>query len=461
MIKKQNITYIKEPMREKPVELVVIGERDRGPPVLEPDCSGSIGERVMVVLDAAVEQVSKGSMTFSVRNLFYAVRELHDKLFPGCDFYKKYDSFAQDFLRAYNKKYTRISGLTRMARGKYASPQEDGRTYEWDIKPGMKFIPGCSNKLLIVEKAGLYEAMKENRFDIRLDVVLAYTQGFTTEAGRNMLIEAQEQGYDVCVLHDYDVAGLLIYDSLTKPTKRLDTYLEAEGLYDVGLNWEVITEIRKSRSMTPESVRLNKSHVTALGGMLDRGVISGEEYDLLRDGRIELNQLTPLELLEWLEKRLDDLGLWKTIPEQCDLDDSLNGHIDDRLKADVGSRASDLDWAILKAFGVEDVYSRLLELSEALRGKSKKEVVKLIDDLAFPDMTVKKLEEMLREDPVRYWTVAMKDEAEGMVNDLNEELDGSLDEPGDELLERIKEEEGVEEALAAVEEALREWESKD
>lgn len=458
MIKKQTITLRKEPMRDGTIEAVVIGERDR---VRRPDCSGSIGSRVVTVLEAAIEQVSSGEMAFTVRNLFYAVRELHSKIFPGCDFYKKYDSFAQDFLRGYEKVHGKISGLTRMGRGQYASPQEEGKTYEWNIEPGMRFVSGCANKVLIVEKEGLYAMMKANRFDIRLDTILAYTSGFTTEAGRDMLIKAQSWGLDVCVLHDYDVAGLQIYDTLTKPTKRLDTYLVGSQLYDLGLNWEVITEIRESRDMTPEPVHLNKAHVTSLGNMLDEGLISGSEYDLLRDGRIELNQLTPKELLEWLEERLDGLGLWKTIPEQCDLDDSLNGHIDDQLKEDAGSRASDLDWAILKAFGVEDVYSRLLELSTALRGKSKKEVLSLIENLDFPEMTVAKLEGMLREDPVRYWTAAMKTEAEGMVNDLNEELDGVLDEPGDALLRRIKGEEGVEEALAAAEEALLEWKTKD
>jgi len=457
MIKKQSITIRKEPMRDEPIKLVVIGERDREPPVRKPDCSGSIGSRVMVVLDEAIEQVSSGSMKFSVRNLFYAVRELHDKLFRGCKFYEKYDSFSQDFLRAYEKVHGKIPGLTRMGRGKYASPQESGRTFDWDIQPGMRFIPGCANKLLIVEKEGLYRMMVENRFDIRLDVVLAFTKGFTTEAGRNMLIRAQQLGLDVCVLHDYDVAGLLIFDSLTKPTKRLDTYLSSEGLYDVGLTWDVIKEIREYRSMTPESVKLNKSHVTALGNMLDRGLISGEEYSLLREGRIELNQLTPKELLEWLEKRLDDLGLWKTIPEEAQLTDALNAHIDGSLKDQVGDRADDLDWAILKAFGVKDIYKKLLHLSIALGNKSKDEVVNLIDALEFPSLTPREIEDELRKDPMRFWTVAMEAEAEGMIDNLNEELSGSLKEPGEAMLRRIKEEEDVKEALVEVEKALKGW----
>lgn len=457
MRKKQSITYIKEPMRDEPIKLVVIGEVDSGRPMRKPDCSGSIGSRVVTILAEAVEQVSAGSMKFAMRNLFYVVRELHGKKFPGCKFYKTYDGFTQDFLRGYEKVHGKIKGLTRMGRGKYASPQESGTTYEWDIKPGMSFIPGCSNKVLIVEKEGLYGMMKENKFDIRLDVVLAYTQGFTTEAGRNMLIRAQRMGLDVVVLHDYDVAGLLIFSTLTKPTKRLDTYLSSEGLYDLGLNWEVITEIRKSRDLTPEPVVLNKSHTTALGNMFDEGLISREEYELLREGRIELNQLTPLELLKWLEKRLDDLGLWKTIPEQITLDDALGRHIDDSLKSRVNERATDLEWAILEAFGVKNVYRKLLGLAIALGEKSKPEVRDLIDELEFPEMTVDELEKMLRDDPMRYWTAAMESEAEGMIDNLNEELDGDLEEPSEVMLGRIKGEEDVKDALAEVEAALEEW----
>ncbi len=456
MVEKQILTIKREPMREKPITLRVIGETRR---VRKPDCSGSIGSRVVTVLKAAIQQVSSGEMKFSVRNLFYAVRELHDKKFPGCRFYKTYDGFSQDFLRGYEKRHGKISGLTRMARGKYATPQEDGGTYEFDIKPGMRFVRGCSNKVLIVEKAGLYGMMMENRFDIRLDVVLAYTQGFTTEAGRNMLIDAQSRGLDVCVLHDYDVAGLLIYSTLLKPTKRLDTYLEREGVYDLGLNWEVITEIREDRDMTPESVVLNKSHTTALGNMLDEGLISGEEYDLLREGRIELNQLTPLELLEWLEKRLEALGLWKTIPEQDVLDERLEGHIDDALKSDVSSRAFDLDWSLLRVFGVDKIFKSLLDLNTALGDLSKDEVRDIINELYVPGLEVSEIEADLREDPMRFWVVAMEDRAGSMIAELNSELDTTLQEPGEGMMRRIREGESVKLALTEVEDALSAWSS--
>ncbi len=421
------------------------------------DCSGSIGSRVVRVLDAAIQQVSSGGMAFTVRNLFYGVRELHAKNFPGCKFYKTYDGFSQDFLRGYEKRHGKIPGLTRMGRGKYLYPEEQGNRREGDIKPGMYFNEGCANKVIIVEKEGLYTMMKANKFDVRLDTVLAFTSGFTTEAGRNMLIEAQSRGLDVCVLHDYDIAGLLIYSTLMKPTKRLDTYLRQRGLHDLGLNWEVITEIREIRDMTPEPVYLNKSHVTALGNMLDEGEITGEEYDLLREGRIELNQLTPLELLEWLEKRLESLDLWKTIPDQETLDDTLETHIDDRLKDGVSSRATDLEVTLLEKFGVKDIYLKLIDLGNALKNKSGGEVRSIINDLVFPKMTVEEIETMLRDDPMRYWTMAMEAKADGMIDELSEELDQELEEPGEAMMNRIKDVEDVRKALAEVEAALEAW----
>ncbi len=465
MIEKQTITYIKKPMAERMSIVVVGGQLPPGKPPSKPpeqptgpvDCSGSIGSRIVVVLAEAIEQVSSGDMSFTVRNLFYAVRELHSKRFPNCKFYKKYDSFSQDFLRSFEKRYGKIRGLTRMPRGKYVTPQEGGENYELDIKPGMRFIQGCANKVIMVEKEGLYTVMKENSFDVRLDVVLAYTSGFTTEAGRNMLIDAQRRGLNVCILRDYDVAGILIYETLTKPTKRLDTFLDGDKLYDLGLNWEVIQKIRETRTMTPESVKLNQSHTTALQNMLDDGTVSWEEYELLKDSRIELNQLTPLELLEWLEKRLDGLGLWKTIPEQVTLDDALGRHIDEQLKAKTEERSRKLKDTLLKGFKVYDVFDKLLELSIALGDRTGKEVTDIIDGLKFPELSVKDLEKLLRDDPMRFWTAAMESESEEMIDELNEDLDKTLKEPDKEMMTRVKEREKVTEALTAVETALEAW----
>ncbi len=418
------------------------------------DCSGSIGSRVVQILDQAITQVSAGDMEFSVRNLFYATREIHSKQWPNCKFYKTYDGFAQDFLRSYEKQHGKIPGLTRMARGKVASPNEWGGTSESDIKPGMYFQSGCSNKVLIVEKAGLYEVMKANKFDVRLDVTLAYTQGFTTEAGRDMLIVAQNRGLDIVVLHDYDIAGILIYETLTKPTKRLQTFLRREGLYDLGLNWEVIQEIRTRREMTPESVTLNKAHTTALSNLLDAGTISLEEYELLQTGRIELNQLTPLELLEWLERRLDDLGLWKTIPEQCDLDVTLQEYLEEKVDTKADRNADSLSSLMLEKLEMRDIFIKLGELSSALKRAAMTEVEKVIEELEYPTMKVEDLEKSLRDDPTRFWLRAMETDAADMVTDLKDEVDFS--EPSDDLVKILTDDEGVQEQFNAVMEMMEE-----
>jgi len=414
----------------------------------------TISSRILTVLDDAITQVSDGDMKFSVRNLFYAVMELYKKRFLGVKFYKNYDSFSQDFLRSYEKLHGKISGLTRERRGNYLFPNEDGSRKEGQVGPNVLLQSGCGNKIIIVEKAGLYENMKENKFDVRLDAVLMYTSGFTTEAGRDLLIQAEDRGLTVCVLHDYDVAGLLIYETLTKPTKRLNTWLSSRSTVDVGLNWEVIEKIREERDMTPEPTNINKSQLTALGNMLDEGVISGIEYDFLRDGRIELNQLTPRELLEWLEKRLDELGLWKTVPSQDELNTTFKGHLDDNLEDGVHDRGTDLRLSLMEGFGLTELYDGLVGLAATLSDRSRDDVRDLIGELDFPTMSAVDLEESLRENPMRYWTKAMEEDGDPMLGELENELDGAVAEPSDELKDRIKEDESVRDYLVDIKNAV-------
>ncbi len=73
---------------------------------------------------------------------------------------------------------------------------------------------------------------------------------------------------------------------------------------------------------------MGKEDLGKLKGILGRGEITEEDYEFLLRGRIELNALTPTELLEWLEKRLEELDLWKTVPEQEELDGCMKEQTD-------------------------------------------------------------------------------------------------------------------------------------
>ncbi|GAJ18597.1 unnamed protein product, partial [marine sediment metagenome] len=185
------------------------------------------------LIPRAVDAVSEdGTMKFTVRNLFYKVRKFFltenfvcptcgsqvsllefpdtfacsnghtvsgDELRPlveGLRFYL-YDSFAQDFLTGYQKASGKIEGLLNEERGKLAFPEFDRNYDEYEsFESGIdteaidRFEPGVGNKVIMVEKMGLFHMMRANDFDRRLDAILICTEGFSTEAARLIMVGA-------------------------------------------------------------------------------------------------------------------------------------------------------------------------------------------------------------------------------------------------------------------------------
>jgi len=390
----------------------------------------TIADRVREVLSQAVERVSNGgTMRFDIRSLFYAIRELYLKRWPGEKFYE-YNSFTQDFMRTYEKQHGKIRGMLRGPRGKYASPDEYGYRAEEDVKPEIYVRRGIGNKIIVVEKMGLFEQMVANNFDVRLDCILMTTQGFTSEAGREALLQVEEWGLPVCVLHDYDINGVLIKETLTRPTKRLDTEIDPDILVDVGLNYEIVRGLMDTRGLTPEPVTLSKQDESKLAGMVERGEISQDEYNFLYDGRVELNALTPRELLDWLEQRLEDLDLWKTVPDQDELDDKLTEYFRYRLAENLWSGVKD-------NVGYDVVYELLSKVEARIREK----VAEALKEEEMPETIDREdFKEKLRARMDLYWTRLADSIAAGMVRGLDttgraEKIAETMQEIADKLAE--------------------------
>ena len=397
----------------------------------------TIANRVKRILDEAVQRVSDGGkMKFDIRSLFYAVREIFLKRWPGEKFYL-YNSFTQDFMRSYERQNGKLEGMVRGPRGKYVAPDETGWRSEDDVKPGVWISRGIGNKILVVEKLGLYEQMKANEFDKRLDCIIMTTQGFTTEAGRDALNQVEEWKIPICVLHDYDVNGILIKQTLVRPTKRLDTAVNPEILVDVGLNLEVIKALREHRDLTPEPVDLGKQDLAKLEGLLNRGDITEDEYEFLRAGRVELNALTPLELLKWLEERLESLGLWKTVPTPDNLEGCLK-------RAFIEKLASEMAWTVKDLTGYDEVYDLLSKVEDHIRERIKDE----LEDEELPESwTVEEFKDKMRDNMTDYWTQVARGIAEHMTKKVDAE------DRAEEIASRLEE---LKEHLSKIEEILKE-----
>lgn len=397
----------------------------------------NIGVLVEQILPEAIERVSSGGkMKFSARNLFYAVREIFLKSFPEEQFYKDYDNFTQGFLRRYERKHGKIPGLVRERRGFYAYPTEQGKDYEYSVEPGLTLCRGIANKIIAIEKEGLYSVMKENRFDIRLEAIIITTQGFTTEAGRELLIQAEETGLPVCVLHDYDVNGVLIHKTLTRPTQRLDIHVSK--VVDLGLNWKIVKKLMDERGLIPEPVILKKEDLGKLEGMKERGEITYEEYEFLKKYRVELNALTPTELIEWLEQRLKELKLWKTVPTQEQLDEEFKVGYTDTLRDVRSALAYEFKNELAENLGLQQIHDSVLKVMSNMYLFMSQKIQDYLNNLNIEIPGVNEFKELMEKNMNVYWKKLCHEMAKNKAEKDTETIKDKIFEDKPKLIESAK-----------------------
>jgi len=448
-----------------------------------------IKDRVEPLIPRAVDAVSEGgTMKFTVRNLFYKVREFFltenfvcltcgnqvrllefpdtficseghtvdvDELRPlveGLRFYL-YDSFAQDFLTVYQKASGKIEGLLNEERGKLAFPEFD-RTYDVyesfehgiDTEAIDRFEPGVGNKVVMVEKLGLFHMMRANNFDRRLDAILISTEGFSTEAARLIMVGAAAQGLPICILHDYDINGLLIHDTLLEPTKRRDSFIEGIT-YDLGFTYAQLKTLMKR----PEPVELKVSDRGKLRGLLTNGKVSSEEYKFLFKYRIELNALTPLELLRWLETELEQRDLWKTIPTQEELRDEAERQMRGELSDYRGGLASEVTDSILEELGLDRVRELIDEIESYAQDRAMEEI-----DWPYVESKagIDELVERLRKRPENYWKHTARVMGLEESTPFKDEMDNLVNEKKEDWAQQIAQQEPVQDKLGEIREAL-------
>lgn len=419
---------------------------------------GTIAYNIYLILPQAIEEVSSGGQfKFSTRNLFYKVRELYLKKFPGQPFYKDYNTFTQDFLTAYEKRIGKINGLVREPRGSYITPTE---WYDSENKLTESISVGVGNAILVVEKEGIYEVMKENKFHKRLDKVIVNIKGFTTEAGRKALAEIAEKYPDkpIIVLHDYDVNGLWIKESLTHPTKRRDIYVNAE-IIDIGMNWEVIKEL--GLDVNAEPVKLSKQDQAKLDGLLQRGYITQEEYEFLKQYRVEINAMTPEQLLHWLEKRLEELGLWKTVPTEDELQREMKYTIEDERESIIHELVNEIKWDVEDRIGITEIERAIDDVKEKIKELAGETVKNLTGDIEIPTISLEEFIEKLRENMEYYWTRLAEKIAKQLVSEIKPEIESKVEEYKDTIVEEISERSEVWDLMRELEEKIKQINGDD
>ena len=169
------------------------------------------------------------------------------------------------------------------------------------IGPSLRF-----SHVLLIEKEGFQQIFEHVELDTRYDLAIMSSKGMNTTSARTLVEKLP--GVRFLVLHDFDKAGFSILGTLTRDTRRYQYHQHAD-VVDLGIRLEDVEaeDLPSEPVHYPGSSRRN----------LRTNGASPEEIEYLVGGRqrVELNALTSDHLIELIERKLDEHGVKKVIPD--------------------------------------------------------------------------------------------------------------------------------------------------
>jgi len=262
----------------------------------------TLKDAVFYVLPAAMAAASgDGAYPVSARTLFYQVRPRIQEI-TGAEL--RYAYFSQTLLTQYQDEEGSLTGLYYEPRGELHEPHTGVTTplISSYVPPDWTF-----NKVLYVEKTGLWPVLKEAKLAERYDMAIVTGNGYATEACRQLLAGMEENDTRLFVLHDADGDGYEIARTLREATERMPDH--SADVIDLGLTVEDAIE----RGLPPEALTRSKALSWELESQLNdielewfRGTLNGYRGDrpTYACKRVELNALTGPDLIAYIEQQL-------------------------------------------------------------------------------------------------------------------------------------------------------------
>jgi hypothetical protein len=172
--------------------------------------------------------------------------------------------------------------------------------------------------LFFLEKEGFDPLLKEVQLAERYDLAVMSTKGMSVTAARELAEElCATYNIPLLVLHDFDISGFTIFGTLRSSTRRF-TYKRQIQVIDLGLRLDDIEGLERENDVYVSS----PAKTTAT---LRRHGATEEEIDILVNGgqRVELNALASDELVALIERKLDESGITKVVPDHTTLADAF------------------------------------------------------------------------------------------------------------------------------------------
>jgi hypothetical protein len=168
---------------------------------------------------------------------------------------------------------------------------------------------GGFSGVLFCEKEGFNPLFKAVNLANRYDLMIISTKGVSVTAARRLIDEiCGDNDLPLFVLHDFDVAGFMIFGTLKRDTRRYQ-FSNAIEVIDLGLRLDDIEGLEREPAAATRTTKDTLRDQLAENGATDA------EIDILIDERVELNAMNSDDLIEMTERKLKDYSIVKIIPD--------------------------------------------------------------------------------------------------------------------------------------------------
>jgi hypothetical protein len=152
------------------------------------------------------------------------------------------------------------------------------------------------DKVLYIEKTGFNEIFQAEGIQEKYNMLIVSGQGYASRSARQLLYDLQQKGLKIYCMHDLDVAGMTIFDSVGRANDKFKHNIE---IVDLG-----ITPSQAVRyNITPEKVK--EVDATRLENFSPYHQIFFRNVGGYSQ-RVELNAFTTEELLQIIDDKLKD-----------------------------------------------------------------------------------------------------------------------------------------------------------
>jgi len=168
---------------------------------------------------------------------------------------------------------------------------------------------GSISGVMFCEKEGFNPLFKAVNLANRYDLMIISTKGVSVTAARELVDRiCGENNLPLFVLHDFDVAGFMIFGTLQRDTRRYQFSNDIEVI-DLGLRLDDIAGLEGEPAAATKTSKNILRNQSAENGATDA------ETDILVDARVELNAMASDDLIEMIERKLKASGLKKVVPD--------------------------------------------------------------------------------------------------------------------------------------------------